>query len=108
MWLFPARAAAASRDPDVTAGYQWEQLYPSSDCIAIRALGLAFDQWIDPADIGYRIRFMRAHGGTWHGIAAAAFPDPIPVFVIRCWALEHMIRSRRTLRQIRRDELSAR
>jgi hypothetical protein len=101
MFLFPACAAAASRDSDMTH-IDPGVLDPAGRAMLEEA-GLDIDQWIHPAALGGRIREQRAHGMSMRVISAATFPDPVPVFVARCWAVEDLVRTRRTLRRIRRD-----
>lgn len=104
MFLFPKYADAASRDPDM-AGIDPADLDPD-DRAMFEELGLDIDQWIDPSALGGFIRDLRAQGAPWDDCAAFVNPfvavTPVPVFVARCWAIEEAIRSRRSLRQIRR------
>lgn len=104
MFLFPKYADTASRDPDMT-GIDPADLDPD-DRAMFEQSGLDIDQWIEPSGLGNYIRHLRAQGADWKACAELWNPvfvaTAVPVFVARCWAWEDAIRTRRSLRQIRR------
>src|SRR5262245_58169976 len=105
MFLFPKYADTASRDAGM-ADIDPADLDPD-DRAMFEESGLDIDQWIDPDGLGGYIRYLRAVSGEpWENCAALINPwapaTPVPIFVARCWAIEDLIRTRRTLRQIRR------